>query len=91
MATKLPDIDGTKEAATDNLAPGVAGGVGVLLGRSILGPAIGPMLGGAVAGATQSNQTRRDVITINGIMMGMGNLMGSGGSRRTSSGGRGRL
>lgn len=84
MATKLPSVDKTKDTATRNLAPGVAGGVGVMLGSAVLGPSLGPMLGGAVAGATQSSQDRADVITITGIMQGFSNLSGGGGSSSSS-------
>lgn len=88
MATKMPDVDDVKNAGSRNLVPGLAGGVGVMVASSIFGNGIGPILGGTLAGATQSNQDRADMITITGMMQGFGNMAGTNNSGNSGSRGR---
>lgn len=83
MAT--PSLKQTQNQFTDNLKPGIAGGLGVLVGRSVLGEVAGPIAGSTLAGAYVGGNGG-DVITINGMMMAaqnLGNTSSSGGRRRS--------
>lgn len=89
MGTTIPSGDDVKDTGASNLAPGAAGGIGVLMGTAILGDGLGPIVGGTLAGATQTEQDKADIITINGMMMGFGNMgraIRGGGNQQTSRG-----
>lgn len=91
MGTQVPAVDDVTEQATDNIGAGIAGGLGVLIGTSVFGNGVGPIIGGTIAGATQTDQKTADLITISGMMQGFGN-MGSTmrqGSGSNNSGGNG--
>lgn len=85
MSNQIPTADDVKEQATDNLGAGIAGGIGVLVGTSLLGSGMGPIAGGVIAGATQSNQSQADAVTISGMMQGFNNMVSTTGNSNTQS------
>ena len=71
--TKTPSVKQTKKQFTSNLAPGIAGGAGIVVGRAALGNTLGPIAGGTLAGAAIGG-SKGDMITINSMMLSADNL-----------------
>jgi hypothetical protein len=84
----VPGLDDVKKEATSNVAPGVVGGLGVVLGSSVLGPVLGPVAGGTVAGASIGG-TKGDIVTISAMMDGIGALAAP--TPQTTASSRGRM
>lgn len=88
MGTQVPSVGDGKDAATNSAGPGVAGGVGILVGSALFGPALGPAAGGIAGGATQSSSDDKKNVATTGIMLSFNNMaVGmSGGGGGSSSG-----
>ena len=62
----VPNVDRLRQSGTGVLW-GIVGGVGVVLGRSLLGPQLGPLVGAALAGAAVGGDSGK-IIALNGAM-----------------------
>ena len=90
MSVSVPTASGVKNQAGDNAAPALVGSGGIVLGQAVLGPSLGPIAGGTVAGAALDG-TEADMVTLFGMMQGMTNFAGGGATSSSRGGSRGRM
>ena len=85
MAKSVPSKSSLTDAGATSVVEGAYLGVGETLGRSIMGPGIGTMVGGVAAAASESGQARDRMAMVAGERAINELLAGGMGSSTSSS------
>jgi hypothetical protein len=90
MAKSIPTKNAAMDAVSTQVLEGGYLAVGETLGKSLLGPGLGTMVGGLAAASSESGQARDRMAMVSGERA-VSELLGATGGSNDGGSGRGRL